>query len=64
MKKQILRIRAIICLDGLSKYEDGKIFIDKRSERFLWNIIEDKENRLYYDFEYLAQILTWKKGFG
>ena len=61
MKKQILRIRAIICLDGLSKSEDGKISIDKRSERFLWNIIEDKENRLYYDFEYLAQILTWKR---
>jgi len=61
MKNQILRIRAIICLDGLSNLKGGRTSIDEKSEAFFWNIIDDKENRIYYDFEYLAQILTWKK---
>lgn len=55
-KVKIQRIRSIICLDGLSQKENGRIFIEKKSEDFFWNIIDDKINRHYYDFEYVAKM--------
>jgi len=60
MKINILRVRSIICLDGLSSKKDGIIHIDRKSENFFRDIINDKKNRYYYDYEYLAQILTWQ----
>jgi serine/threonine protein kinase len=62
IKIEIQRIRAIICLDGLAHSNPQKgIFIEQKSEEFLRGIIKDKDNRTYYDFEYLATILFWCK---